>query len=183
MAYVIYWKVVGPFSWNLSRLFTVCVKCHQWLLRGHHQSLKSKLLYWSLPFAQLWSKISSPNLAVRQKWFCYEICLDKIQDGSLREVCILGAFSSFCICFHYGCTGSRILLSGRIQIHARSWHVGSGRIRIWTGSSSLGYGRIWIQTSTTADNRRKITLSAPLLEETGMTVYVVLWPNFYLSDN
>ena len=31
--------------------------------------------------------------------------------------------------------------------------------------------RIRIQTSTTADNRRKITLSAPQLEETGITVF------------
>jgi len=31
--------------------------------------------------------------------------------------------------------------------------------------------------------RRKIPLSAAQLEECGMTVYHVLWPNFYLSDN
>ena len=37
-----------------------------------------------------------------------------------------------------------------------------------------GSSRIRIQTSTTADNRRKITISAPELEETGMTVYTVL---------
>jgi len=52
-----------------------------------------------------------------------------------------------------------------------------------TGSYSLGSGRILIQTSTPANNRRKITLSALQLEETGMTVYPVLSPNFYLSDN
>jgi len=37
--------------------------------------------------------------------------------------------------------------------------------------------------STAAENWRKITLPAPQLEETGMTVYPVLCLNFYSSDS
>jgi len=43
------------------------------------------------------------------------------------------------------------------------------RIQTWPISHGSEVG------STTTDNRIKITLSAPQLEETGMTVYSVLW--------
>jgi len=45
---------------------------------------------------------------------------------------------------HQGCTGSRTLLSGRIWIHAGSWHVRSSWIQIRTGSRYIGCARISI---------------------------------------
>ena len=64
-------------------------------------------------------------------------------------------------------------------IHAGSWFL-TCQIRPDPDPNRILLTWIWkIQTSTTADNRRKITLFAPQLEETGITVSLVLWQNFY----